>query len=167
LSKIIVSNTGPLISLEKLEDGYNFIHKLYNNIFIPQKVAEEISEKFPYFEAYIEHYQIKDLIKIRRISHVIDIPNIYKLDNGEIEAISLANELNLELLIEEIKGRSIARSVGITVSGIAGKIGYACIKKIIDKSEAVIKLQKLFESGRINREVYDTVYYEINQKSEK
>ena len=163
MSKIIVSNTGPLISLEKLLDGYSFIRKLYNLILIPQKVAEEISENFSCFKSYLEHYQIKDLIKVRRISQPINVNDIYKLDNGEIEAISLAKELKAELLIEEIKGRSIARSLGLDVSGIAGKIGYACIEKIMDKSNAVKMLQKLLESGRINRMVYNALYCEINK----
>lgn len=61
MSKVVVSNTGPLITLEKLEDGYKFIRKLYNRILIPQKVAEEISEGFLSFEEYLEHYQIKKL----------------------------------------------------------------------------------------------------------
>lgn len=150
MSKVVVSNTGPLITLEKLGDGYDFIRKLYNQILIPQKVAEEISEKFPSFEAYLEHYQIKGLIQIRRISQTIDVPGIYRLDDGEIEAISLAHELNVELLIEEIKGRSIARSVGLTISGIEGKTGYACIQRIINRSEAIEKLQRLLESGGLS-----------------
>ena len=34
----IVSNTGPLISLEKLRQGYAFIRQLYNTIIIPPGV---------------------------------------------------------------------------------------------------------------------------------
>ncbi len=43
MEKIIVSNTGPLISLEKLNDGFSFIRKLYEKILIPQKVLDEVS----------------------------------------------------------------------------------------------------------------------------
>ena len=157
MSQRIVSNTGPLITLEKLEDGHEFIRKLYDKIIIPQKVLEEISEKYSTGEDYLKKYQIEDLIEVYRVTNIVDIRGIESLDDGEIEAISLALELKLELLIEEIKGRKIAQSVGISISGIAGQIGRACIKGIINKTEAIQKLQKLLEMGRINQEVYTEV----------
>jgi predicted nucleic acid-binding protein len=39
----IVSDTGPLISLEKLSDGYSFFRLLYAKILIPFSVLEELS----------------------------------------------------------------------------------------------------------------------------
>lgn len=42
MPKNVVSNTGPLISLEKLDGGFRFIGKIYHKILIPPKVAEEI-----------------------------------------------------------------------------------------------------------------------------
>ena len=40
----IVSNTGPLISLEKLNQGYNFIRCLYEKLIIPPAVLDEVAE---------------------------------------------------------------------------------------------------------------------------
>lgn len=40
----IISDTGPLISLEKLTDGYQFIRKLYEVIIIPEMVAMELAQ---------------------------------------------------------------------------------------------------------------------------
>ncbi len=134
MSKDIISNTGPLITLEKLEDGYNFIRKMYTHILIPQKVAEEVSEGFPSFDAYLQNYQINSLIKVQQISQIVDIPGIYQLDAGEIEAISLAYQLKKELLIEELKGRKIASSAGLFVSGIAGKIAHAFNQGVINQN---------------------------------
>lgn len=81
MSAIVVSNTGPLITLEKLEDGYEFIRKVVSQILIPQKVAEEISIEFPSIEEYMEFFQINDLIKIRQIEQISEIPGIYQLDD--------------------------------------------------------------------------------------
>ena len=36
----IVSDTGPLISLERIEDGYAFVRRLYDNIILPHAVLE-------------------------------------------------------------------------------------------------------------------------------
>jgi predicted nucleic acid-binding protein len=37
--EIIVSDTGPLISLEKMTDGYVLMEKLYGQILVPPRVA--------------------------------------------------------------------------------------------------------------------------------
>lgn len=39
----IVSDTGLLISLEKLSDGYRFIRLLYDRILIPAAVLHELA----------------------------------------------------------------------------------------------------------------------------
>lgn len=39
----IVSNTGPLISLEKLNQGYAFIRRLYDKVLIPPAVLQEVA----------------------------------------------------------------------------------------------------------------------------
>lgn len=157
MQKVIVSNTGPLISLEKLGDGYGFIRKLYREILIPPKVAEEISEGYENFEAYLDCYQITDLILIREVTNIVEIAGIENLDEGEIEAISLAAESGLELLIEETMGRSISLNAGIKISGIAGQIGHAFNEGLISKEEAEENLRTLLKNGRINNAVYHAI----------
>ena len=50
----IVSNTGPLISLEKLRQGYDFIRQLYDTIIIPPSVLDEVAEgQFVTPQAYV------------------------------------------------------------------------------------------------------------------
>ncbi|MGE0083651.1 MAG: hypothetical protein AB7S75_04455 [Desulfococcaceae bacterium] len=157
MQKTVVSNTGPLISLEKLRDGYGFIRKLYRKILIPHKVAEEISEWYENFESYLQHYKIRDLIEIRPVGEIVCIEGIQNLDEGEIEAISLASESGLELLIEETMGRSIALKAGIKISGIAGQIGSAYKAGLISKDEAEDNLQTLLKTCRINIRVHTAV----------
>jgi predicted nucleic acid-binding protein len=53
----IVSNTGPLISLEKLSQGYGFIQRLYEKILIPPTVLSEVAEgQFENPQAYLQYY---------------------------------------------------------------------------------------------------------------
>ena len=58
----IVSNTGPLISLEKLRQGYDFIRQLYDTIIIPLGVLDEVAEgQFATPQAYLQHYGLVDI----------------------------------------------------------------------------------------------------------
>jgi len=152
----VVSNTGPLISLEKLRDGFNFIRKLYDKIIIPPAVLQEISQgNYSNPLDYLRHFDIENLIEVRAVKNISAIPEIERLDEGEKQAISLAIELNLSLLIEETSGRRLAISAGVHISGIAGQIIKAYREKLIDNFAAKAKLQELLVAGRINRRIYD------------
>lgn len=157
MSASIVSNTGPLITLEKLPDGYEFIRKLYRKILVPPEVLEEVSQHGKSSEHYLKQYHIEDLLEICPVQVNTAIPEIQRLDVGEMMAVSLAFERQSELLIEEVNGRRIARAAGLAVSGIAGQIGRACRKGIVGRAEAEEKLRILLARGRINRDVYRIV----------
>jgi hypothetical protein len=65
----IVSNTGLLISLEKLRQGYDFIRQLYDTIIVPPGVLDEVAEgQFATPHAYLQHYGIVDLVEVQAIS---------------------------------------------------------------------------------------------------
>ncbi len=87
-----------------------------------------------------------------------------RLDRGEQEAIFLAYEMDLPLLIEETIGRRVAQSLGLAISGIAGQILKATKEKLIEKITAYSMVQQLLSSGRINRRIDDMVRSEL-QKS--
>ena len=40
--KIIASDAGPLITLERIENGFDFLSKVYKEIIIPQSVFDEV-----------------------------------------------------------------------------------------------------------------------------
>lgn len=158
MARVIVSDTGPLITLEKMSDGYDFIRKLYDKIIIPSAVLKEVAEgEFSDPFDYLETHGIEDLIEIKSVQTLSKIPEIERLDEGEKEAISLAYQLKLPLLIEETIGRKIAQSVNIPISGIAGQILKAYREKIVKRKEAEKRLEKLFISGRINRRIYNAM----------
>ena len=111
-SKAIVSNTGPLISLCTLEDGFSFIRQMYDKIIVPPEVLNEASFHFSDPKEFLKHYGIETLIELREAPSAPEIKEVDRLDLGEIQAISLAEKLQLDLLIEEKKGRRIAISTG-------------------------------------------------------
>ena len=96
----VVSNTGPLISLEKLSQGYDFIRRLYDTLIITPVVLEAVAAgQFATPDEYLQHYNISDLLEVRRVSQVRKLPEAERLHKGETQAIQLALELQLPLLI--------------------------------------------------------------------
>lgn len=160
----IVSDTGPLISLEKLSQGYDFIRQLYDKLIIAPAVLEEVAAgQFATPEEYLQHYGISDLIEVRTVSQPHELPEAERLHEGETQAIQLALELQLPLLIEETIGRRIAQSVGIQISGIAGQIIKALRQDLIAATEAQNKLSELLRAGRMTRKIYETLLASLSE----
>jgi predicted nucleic acid-binding protein len=154
----IVSNTGSLISLEKLHQGYDFIRLLYDTIIIPPGVFDEVAGgQFSTPHAYLQHYGIVDLIEVHAVSRNERFHEAARLHVGEAQAIYLALELALPLLIEETVGRRVAQGMGISISGIAGQVLKAFRQGAITAQEAHNKLRELLQAGRINRKIYEAL----------
>jgi predicted nucleic acid-binding protein len=157
-AKRIVSNTGPLISLEKLHQGHDFIRQLYDVIIIPKSVPDEVTEgQFANPHGYLQYYGITDFIEVHPVSRSHTLPQASRLHIGETQAIQLALDLTLPLLIEETVGRRVAKGLGIPISGIAGQIVMAFHRRIITAQDARSKLLELLNAGRINRKVYEAL----------
>jgi predicted nucleic acid-binding protein len=153
-----VSNTGPLITLEKITGGFDFIRLLYDKLIIPPVVLDEIAQgEFQSGADYLKNYNIVDLIEIRSVTQHCDLPEIERIHEGEKQAIWLALELKKPLLIEETVGRRVAQNIGLSISGIAGQIVLALSHRIISKEDANLMLIDLYNKGRINRRIYETL----------
>ncbi|HZI74350.1 MAG TPA: hypothetical protein VFD73_10065 [Gemmatimonadales bacterium] len=154
--RCIASDTGPLITLEKLGGGFRFIRLLYDKILIPRVVLEELVQgQFLSPRAYIEHYGIADLLEVVEAQEAREIPGGELLDAGEIKAIQLALERGLPLLIEEEAGRQVARHLGLHISGVAGQILHAFRTSVIPGAEAAEMLGELLQAGCINKRIYE------------
>jgi len=158
----IVADTGSLISLEKLPNGYVFLRKLYEKIIIPFAVSEEISQKHSNIQEYLKTNDIEDFIDVQRIEPT-HLQKLERLDYGETEAIKLALQLDLELLIEERKGKIIAKELGIKPSGVAGQIFKAFKSEILEKPESLNMLHSLLNAKRLNVNTYNALKSEIEK----
>ena len=154
MAALIVSDTGPLISLEKITGGYELFAKLFDRIVIPPVVLKEVSEGMADADEYLRKHGIEELIEIQSVSTVVQPLALEQLHRGEVEAIQLAIELGLPLLIEETAGRQIASSLGLHISGTAGQILRAYRQQIVAPDEAREMLSQLLRSGRINRKMH-------------
>ncbi len=163
--KRIVSDTSPLISLEKIEGGYTFFRRLYDRILVPPAVLRELAAgPFESEEEYLAHFGIEDLLQVEAPERS-ERAEAEHLDPGEREAIALALEFNLPLLIEEEAGRMLARELGIRISGIAGQILQAVRKGIISAGQANRILITLKRKSRINQQVFESVKRAIDEEA--
>ena len=93
----------------------NFIDRVY----IPKAVMNEIQYKNDIVKVLIEN---SDFIETKEVSNQEILSDIEKtnLDLGETEAIALALELGLRLIIDEKTGRKIASQKGVKIIGLLG-----------------------------------------------
>ena len=158
----IVCDTGPLISLEKITGGYRFIGRLYDRLIVPPAVMDElVAGQFETKDAYLRHFDAENLVLVKPLADPSSTGEIEgeteHLDKGEREAIHLARELELPLLIEEEAGRLVARDLRLHISGIAGQLLKAVREKAISVDDASAKLTELQRAGRINQQIFEAV----------
>jgi predicted nucleic acid-binding protein len=163
MTRKIVSDTGPLISLEKMPEGYNFIRKLVSKIIVPPSVLQELFQgSFVTAKEYLKSYNVENLFEVQNPPIIPKVLNSNPyLHQPEIEAIALALAHQSPLLIEETVGYKAAVALGLETSGIAGQIIKARVKGIIKKEEAIQKFKELFDGGRLNRKLYESLLLNI------
>ena len=132
---MIVSNASPLIVLLKI-NKLSILKDLFEKIVIPEAVYKEITTK--------EHDKLifdkLEWIEARSVRNIEMIALLEKLiDKGEAEAIVLARELNVTLLIDDAKARKYAKLLNIEVIGTLGLLKIAkrrdlgrSVKKVIN-----------------------------------
>lgn len=157
---LIISDTSVISNLAQI-DQIQLLHSLYTEIIIPQKVDDELKA------SSATHEKIKD-IKWIRVVAITDI-NLYtklvlELDPGEAEAIVLAKELKANLLmIDEKKGRRIAKENGISIVGILGVLISAKQNGIISKVKPILD-RMIYELGfRVNPALYQYVLKKVGE----
>ncbi len=164
ITKIVVSDTTAITHLAKI-GALNILHQLYPTIYIPEAVYSELTSGGSHVPGA---YEVESFpwIKTLRVKNIAEVESLGKtLDQGESEAITLANEIKADLLIiDERLGREKAESMGIKIVGIVGILLLAKKKNIIIKIEPY--LEHLRCSGfRLSQQIYDKALNLANEKS--
>lgn len=143
--QIAVSNSSPLIALEQIGQ-LDLLEKLFADIIVPQAVVRETAPTV----------QLPTWMTIQQLAQPI-APQIVSasLGAGESEAISLALEINADLIIlDERSARRLAASLGLRIIGTVGILLDA--KKYGYITEMRSQLDNLLNFGfRISPQIYN------------
>ncbi len=151
---MIVSDSTTLIVLFDL-DKIELLSNLFAKIIIPQTVYQEIS-----FKGSVDLANFIE-VKSAKPSELLETLNMV-LDQGESEAIALALEMKLKLIIDEKKGRKIALAQGLEVIGLLGVVYLNVIKGFLSKDQAKVFIDNAIEQGyRINQKLVDDVFQQL------
>jgi len=116
--QIIISDTTALIILAKT-NHLNLLTNLIDKVYVPKAVMEEVRYKNDIVKVLIEN---SNFIEVQEVSNQEILNDIRQtnLDLGETEAIALALELDLRLIIDEKTGRKVAEKKGVKIIGLLG-----------------------------------------------
>jgi predicted nucleic acid-binding protein len=147
--RIIISDTSSLIALTNIGE-LEILKGVYEEVVITPEIAEEYGLETPHW-IRIERVNDKQKFKLLNL----------ELDEGESSGIALAleNESSL-LIIDEKKGRGIAKKLGIKITGILGVMIRAKETGVVEKIKPLIdKLEKVdFRmSARLKSQILERV----------
>lgn len=145
---ILISNTGPLIALAKL-NRLDLLNQLIpDGVFIPLVIQRELWAKTG-FESVALEQALEMFIQIRKpesVPSAAEFATMY-LDEGEKQVIRLASSLHepLVVLLDDNAGRKAARRLGLPITGTAGLLASAKKQGLV--TAVVPLLETLREQG--------------------
>ena len=165
---IVVSDTTPIISLLKAGQ-LELLRKLFGTICIPQSVYYELTanEKFPEEVRAVQDCDFLLVEKVQNEKAVAILRSLTGLDAGESEAIILADEKCSDvLLMDERKGRQVAKKMGISVTGTIGMLAQAFDEKVLTKEDVIKCAERLKENDiRISEKLYKKLTEHIEKRT--
>lgn len=142
MNRIVVADAGPLIALARIEH-LSLLFALYGSVVVPEAVLAELCVESDRAGARALSAALAEgVIEPRAPSRSCeaDMASLgLLLDAGESAAILLAQETQCRfLLIDERRGRQIARRLGIPVVGLAGVLLAAKQKALLESVGSVL-----------------------------
>lgn len=153
MQKIIIADTSCLIVLDKI--GYlDLLNKIFGEIVITQQVREQYGKILPSWVLIEEPKKPNSNQKILETT----------LDKGEASSIALAMGYENPLLImDESKGRKIAKGLGLHVTGTLGILIIAKSKNLIPAIKPIIERIKS-TNFRISTELEELILVKCEEK---
>ena len=137
----VVINTGPLILLGKI-DALDIVGKLPIRFVSPPAVREELDSGVA-----AGHLAINPpWLEIRALRSPVSPMVEMSLDRGEAEVIQLALDYGIrDVCLDDLRGRGMARAVGLRVTGLLGLLALAKLLGVIPRLAPLT--EELLRSG--------------------
>lgn len=168
----VIINATPLIHLGKL-GKLNLLTQLYSNIITTREVKNEVLTK-NYPEYSVLKMAFDNWIMIQDANDKTVMDNLIlsqQIDLGEASVIALAleQENDVLLLLDDLIARSVAKSLGIKISGTLGIILEALYSKILSANEIKLLFDDLVTETpfRISVKLYQSITQLINSFQDK
>ncbi len=134
-----MSDTSPLHYLI-LCDAEEILPQLFQQVVIPPTVFAELQQPNTPLPVKQWAASLPGWIAVQSPIH---LQTSLAVDRGELEAISLAQEVNAAaVLMDDLAGRRAAAQCGLAVVGTLGLIEQASIRGLIDLPAAIAGLQQ-------------------------
>jgi predicted nucleic acid-binding protein len=147
---VTVSDTSCLILFYKIGE-LELLKNVFGNILITETVSKEFKKELPEWVRVVSPQS-----------------NLHKglssvLDSGEATSIALASEHdNSLLIIDEVKGRKVAREMGVQITGTLGVLVTAKEKGYIKAVKPII--QKMEKTNfRVSEALLQKVLEKVNE----
>ena len=165
MARIVLSDASPLIILARI-DGLVWLHGLFGQVRIPAQVhAEILPGQGKPGESDLQAAIGQGWLSV--LEQDWPTPELPTLDEGEAACIRAA--LNLDapclILMDERLGRAVAKEHGIAVVGVAGLVGVARKRGLIE-SAAQIFDRLSAENFRISTEVIRAVLRDVGEQAD-
>lgn len=163
---IVVSDTTPIISLMKAGQ-LELLRQLFGVVYIPEAVYRELTDNEAFSEevSMVQECEFLYVQKVDNGKSVTILQSFTGLDAGESEAIILADEIHSDvLLMDEHKGRQVAKRLGITITGTIGILTQAFDEGMLTKKDVEKCIERLKECGiRISEKLYQRLNMEMGK----
>lgn len=140
----VVSDTTALIALAR-QERLDLLGACFAQVLLPDAVYAEWLAGDPTVPQRVREAPFLQVAAVTDTALLAELELL--LDRGEAEALTLAKEQQLPLLVDEKKGRAVARMMGVPVLGLVGLLVLAVERDRLAASEAERILDGARERG--------------------
>ena len=163
---IVISDTTPIISLLKINQ-LELLNHLFGEVQVPDAVYEELisNTKFQKEAEKILGAEYIKKVVVEDKKSVTLLRRATGLDAGESEAIILSDEIKADLLLmDELKGRQVAKQMGLNIMGTVGTLMTAFDEELLSAEEIEQCIDVLRSNGRhISEKLYEQLLEKIRK----
>ena len=158
----IVSDTTALIVLVKRQ-RLDLLGSCFEHVLLPEAVYREWLVGDASIAETVQQLGFLQVVEVDDTGLLEELQGL--LDPGEAEALVLARERGLTLLVDERKGRSIAKMMGIPILGLVGVLLLAIEREVLTPQAAKELLREAKDDGfRLSARLYGAFIERVGLK---